>query len=164
KIIWYATCIMAAVILIAAAVMLFAHIRPAIIVSGSMEPVIHTGSMVFIDSDYRDFKERDIVAFETGGVMVTHRIVQITDEGFVTKGDANEKEDPAPVPESAFRGRLVMWLPYLGYAARALTSAAGITATAAFYMLLLLIYLLTGKGVRINDTKKNTDYPDSSAA
>ena len=38
--------ILALMILLAGAGLMLADIRPAIVVSGSMEPVIHTGSMV----------------------------------------------------------------------------------------------------------------------
>ena len=158
------TCIVAAIILVAASVMMFAHVRPAVVVSGSMEPAVHTGSRVFIDTTYRDVKERDIIAFETGGVFVTHRVVQVTDEGYVTKGDANGSEDPGILPQSALRGRVVMWLPWLGYAAKTMSTPAGITAIVAFYAMLMLLYRLTGKEVGHSDTEKNTDCPHSPAA
>lgn len=158
------TCIVAAIVLLSLLVMVFANIRPAVIVSGSMEPVMHTGSMAFIDSEYRAVKERDIIAFERAGIMVTHRVVQIKDEGYVTKGDANESEDPGIVLKSELRGRVIMWLPWLGYGVKTLATSAGLTATAAFYLTLLFLYRLTGKEVGANDSKKNTDCSDSPAA
>lgn len=158
------SCILAAMVIIAALLMMFVHIRPAVIVSGSMEPVIHTGSMVFIDSDYADVSENDIIAFETGGVLVTHRVVGITDEGYVTKGDANESEDPGLLPESALRGRVIMWVPWIGYAVKILGTPAGLTAAAAFAFGLMLLYWLTGKEVGTDGKKENTDPADSPSA
>lgn len=41
-------------------------------------------------------KVGDIICFKLGSEStktVTHRIINITDEGFVTKGDANEEPD-----------------------------------------------------------------------
>ncbi|MCQ2546503.1 MAG: signal peptidase I [Clostridia bacterium] len=157
-------CIVAAVILFSAMVMILAGIKPAVIVSGSMEPVIHTGSIALIDSGYEDVKERDIIAFDAGGVLVTHRVVQVTDEGYVTKGDANRKEDPGIRPKSALRGRVIIWLPWIGYAVKTMGTPAGMTALAAFCLLLLLLYRLTGKEDGLNEPQENTDCPDSHAA
>lgn len=161
---WGLICIIAVIVLAGTAVMMFAHIRPAVVVSGSMEPVIHTGSMVFIDKEYEKAKERDIIAFEKGGMTVTHRVVKVTDEGYVTKGDANESEDPGILPESALRGRVAMWLPWIGYGVRAIGSPAGITAAVAVFIALATLYRLTGKEVGQHDGKKNTDCSDSPAA
>ena len=64
------------------------------VVSGSMEPNISIGDMVIIDTKVKDFKVKDIVTFkDVNNSYVTHRILEITDEGFLTKGDANNKDD-----------------------------------------------------------------------
>ena len=110
--------IIASLILITAGVMIFAHIRPAVVVSGSMEPVIHTGSLILIDEDCRDIRKRDIIAFDAAGVLVAHRVHEITDAGIITKGDANETPDPGVLAAASVKGKVIAWIPYIGYGFR----------------------------------------------
>ena len=55
-------------------------IEPYVVLSGSMEPKLHTGSLSFINKNikYEDIKEKDIVAFKTSsGALVSHRVIKI---------------------------------------------------------------------------------------
>ena len=61
-----------------------------------MEPSIHVGSLCFVNKHYKyeKIKENDIIAFKIPtGNKATHRVIRITEEGFETKGDANEAAD-----------------------------------------------------------------------
>ena len=98
------------------------------IVSGSMEPDIPVGSVVYskhIDCD--DIDVGDIVAFERNGVIVVHRVTmnRVSSGELVTKGDANSKEDPAPVPYSKVRGRVELSIPNVGSFMTLYSSFAG---------------------------------------
>ena len=64
-------------------------LRGYVILSGSMEPVIPTGSVAVVDSSKRDVRPGNIATFERHGDLVTHRILSKTEEGYQTKGDAN---------------------------------------------------------------------------
>lgn len=108
-------CVIAAVIIIGYITMLIMGIRPAVVISGSMEPTIRTGSLIFVDTTYRSLKEDDIVAFRTGGSLVTHRLVRDTGEGWITKGDANSCEDPWRISENNIIGKTVFWIPDIGF-------------------------------------------------
>lgn len=90
-------------------------IMPYGIVSGSMEPEIPVGSLAFIDSRDRLPDIRDIVAFKAGNQTVTHRVIAITPEGYVTKGDANEAEDPAVLEKGRVLGICKAHVPVLGF-------------------------------------------------
>ena len=58
----------------------------------------------------------DIVVFQTDDQFVSHRIVEINDSGIVTKGDANENNDPNLVSYSAVRGVLSsVHIAFVGY-------------------------------------------------
>ncbi len=67
--------------------------------TGSMEPTIDTGDgFVAIPSEVTDDPEPgDVVVFEAeeiqGGGLTTHRVVEETDRGYVTRGDANPFTD-----------------------------------------------------------------------
>lgn len=132
-------CLCAALI-VATAIVLFAiDVKPVVCVSGSMEPAIHTGSLLFIDSNYNDYKERDIIAFENNGMLITHRIADVTEHGFVTKGDANDTVDLAEVTKENVRGRVVMWIPKLGFAIKSLAGVSGIIICATLFTVLFLV-------------------------
>lgn len=85
-------------------------IRPAVVLSGSMEPVIQTGDLIFLhDIDAAELKEGDVVCYLSSGKAVTHRIVGMTgdDEGerrFITQGDANNAEDRLAVTSGQIQG------------------------------------------------------------
>ena len=62
------------------------------IMSGSMEPVLRTGGIVFTDTKERRPEIGDIVAYQVGETRVTHRVIRKEHKGYVTKGDANNRE------------------------------------------------------------------------
>ena len=94
-------------------------VTPMVVQSGSMsgtaEDHIEVGDLIFtVKPNTAELKKGDIISYMEGSIAVTHRIVDIkTDsEGkrtFITKGDANNTEDPA-VSESAvfglYKGRI----------------------------------------------------------
>ena len=92
-------------------------IRPYIVMSGSMEPVIQTGSLCFVDTNavYDQVKAGEIIAFRQENGMVTHRVITVLKEGLETKGDANERTDGITTTEENFCGKTLFALPYVGY-------------------------------------------------
>ena len=93
-------------------------IEPNIVLSGSMEPSIKTGSLAFVNktTDYDDIEVGDVIAYKAGGkALVTHRVINIVDGMFETKGDNNEHSDGISVDESNFYGKTLLSIPYLGY-------------------------------------------------
>jgi len=92
-----------------------------VVLSGSMEPNIMTGSIIVIKPD-KEYKLGDIITFgkdDRVNVPVTHRIVEINKhdgrEYFVTKGDANEDIDAGQTSKSSVIGKVLLTLPYIGY-------------------------------------------------
>ncbi|MBS1358031.1 MAG: signal peptidase I [Lachnospiraceae bacterium] len=90
-------------------------LRGYVILSGSMEPVIPTGSVAVVDSSKRDVRPGNIATFERHGDLVTHRILSKTEEGYQTKGDANTDPDSGTIPAENIRGTYLFCIPYLGY-------------------------------------------------
>ncbi|HLG70856.1 MAG TPA: signal peptidase I [Chloroflexota bacterium] len=103
------------------------------VLSGSMEPAIHTGSMlVALPVPPESLKVGDVIVYNRSDVSesVTHRIVQVNnDKGrptFVTKGDANGAPDSWTVQYNGnTAGKVVMSVPFLGYAYNAVASPRG---------------------------------------
>ena len=93
-----------------------------VVLSGSMNPAFDTGSLVLVRHTEPELIEKgDIITFSSGaggGTPTTHRVVDIQNDGdlaFVTRGDANNVNDPNPVPAEQVIGRVRGFLPYLGY-------------------------------------------------
>jgi signal peptidase len=87
--------------------------------TGSMEPAIPVGSIVVIKpADPDTLKVGDIICFKIeseSSTTVTHRIFNITDKGFITKGDANEDPDQWIVKKENVIGKVIAVIPLLGY-------------------------------------------------
>jgi signal peptidase len=91
------------------------------VLSGSMEPAIHTGSVVVIKPESQ-YKIGDVVTFGKDTkkeVPTTHRIVnsRVLDGVvlFSTKGDANNSTDSMEVKQSDIHGKVLFSVPFAGY-------------------------------------------------
>ena len=140
------------VLAVAALAFLQAGIRivgftPYAVLSGSMEPAFHVGSLIYVKSvDPEDIKVGDAITFRLSGedTAATHRVIEIDRENqcFYTKGDANETPDASPVPYSSVLGRAVFTVPKLGLFSSWLSSAQGKYAAISGVGLLLLLIIL----------------------
>lgn len=87
------------------------------VVSGSMEPEIPVGSVVYVKQvEPSTLKVGDVVAYQDESGVVVHRVTtNRTSIGeLVTKGDANNVEDFSPIPYNAVLGRAEVHIPYVG--------------------------------------------------
>ena len=91
--------------------------KPLVIISGSMEPILKVGGILYYkEIDTQDYKINDIVVFKSTKYLISHRIVEITDNGFITKGDANKNIDSNKVYYDKALGIGTNWsIPYIGY-------------------------------------------------
>lgn len=92
---------------------LFRH-RPVIILSGSMEPELKTGTVTLVRKT-KDIKQGDVIFFFTEeGTPVIHRFHATDENGnIITKGDANKKEDLKPVCLKNVEGKVVLHMNWL---------------------------------------------------
>lgn len=120
--------IIACIVFAATAICKIGNIEPRIVLSGSMEPKIHIGSICFINKKvpYDKIKTGDIIAFKAGkNTMVTHRVISVTNSGFETKGDANKVSDGISTNKTNYRGKTILSIPYAGYISMYLQSTRG---------------------------------------
>ena len=105
--------------------------QPYTVVSGSMEPAIPIGSLVYVKNQEPDGIGTDEVAafYKNGdpGTIIIHRVVENDKVSgqLTTKGDANAEADFEPVAYSDCIGRVEMVFKGLGSWADMLTSSAG---------------------------------------
>jgi signal peptidase I len=96
------------------------NIRAYVVTSGSMEPAIGTGSLIFVKAQ-KEYFQNDIITFSASSLStpITHRIHAVAEEGtqklYETKGDANEEADPVKVSQTNIIGKKFLSLPALGY-------------------------------------------------
>lgn len=121
------------------------QLKPYAVLSGSMQPVYPTGSLIYVQKTEPDqITVGTPITFTRSGMVVTHRVVQTDSENrvFYTKGDANSIQDDGVVPYQNLIGKPVLDIPYLGYAAVYLSSISGkITLITVFLCLLILTVL-----------------------
>lgn len=114
------------------------------VISGSMEPAIPTGSLVYVTrADAEDVKKGEVIAYDSGGSLITHRVVEnrkLMGE-FVTKGDANEKKDPNPVSYDQLKGKVIFSIPVLGEIAGILSEMEGKMIAAAMIVLAVILHV-----------------------
>lgn len=87
------------------------------VVSGSMEPALPVGSVVYVESaGVSQIRAGDIIAFDDEGTVVTHRVIESRPQegAFITKGDANPSLDIKPTPYWKLIGRVKLCVPLLG--------------------------------------------------
>ena len=84
----------------------------AVVLSGSMEPEMSVGDLIVVHED-DDYVVGDVVVFQESGMLITHRIVDIQEDEYVTKGDANNAEDQ-PILITNIVGKVVFCVPGLG--------------------------------------------------
>ncbi|MBP9819248.1 signal peptidase I [Candidatus Woesebacteria bacterium] len=91
-----------------------------VVQSGSMEPTIMTGDLVFIRPG-KSYGKDDVITYNSPEKhVVTHRIIDTkkTKDGqieFQTKGDNNRSQDPYTIQGSAILGKWWFTVPKLGY-------------------------------------------------
>ena len=130
-------------------------IVPYVVLSGSMEPTIETGSLCFINkhTKFNKIKEKDIIAFKLNdGTLATHRVVKVTNSGLRTKGDKNKNIDSNIVKKNNFVGKNIFWIPKVGYAVKIVQSTKGKIVLITCIILLFVSAFLFGEDKK---TKNN---------
>lgn len=136
-------------------------LRPFTVLSGSMEPTYHTGSLIYVkEVDPSEVQVGDPITFVLNEdlVVATHRVVEIDEENqyFYTKGDANDAVDGSPVHFNNLIGVPVFTIPGLGYVANYIQNPPGMYIAIAL-VAILLIFVVLSFFVDDEDGKKNKE-------
>ena len=131
-----------------------------VVVSGSMEPKLHRGDLLFlkgkdaenIKNGTIEGKEGEIIVFDARGLWITapsdpivHRVVDKRYNNgweFLTKGDANSSPDAEWVPENRILGVVVGRIPYIGWVKIALTDSGLLIPLLVIVSLLLVVSIV----------------------
>ena len=106
----------------------------AVVLSGSMEPELSVGDLLIL-AEKDEYFVGDIVAFQDGRMAVTHRIAAFTEDGVITRGDANNVNDDPILPEQ-IKGKVVFVIPLVGYVVNVIKTPLGTLAILAIAVFL----------------------------
>ena len=112
------------------------------VVSGSMEPEIPVGSIVYVVPT-QQVVVGDVVTYKTKtDVYVTHKVIYAEDGVLQTQGTANDVAD-APITADSILGKVRLHIPLLGYVVLFVSSGAGkLIALIAVAALVAIAFIL----------------------
>ena len=96
-------------------------IHKYIVVSGSMEPSLYAGDIVFVNSnvEFENVKIGDVIIFQYEGKNIIHRVIDETwienEKHLKTKGDNNKSADGYLTTEENFCGVAMCQIPKIGF-------------------------------------------------
>ena len=130
--------------------------KPFIVLSGSMETEIFAGDLAVVkEIDPTIIKENDIIAFMHGGIVTTHRVVDIIEEGgqirYITKGDNNNVVDNGYVLQEQVEGLYQFKIEGLGNLAMFTQTPIGMMVCLSIPLALLLL-------IQLVESNKNKAY------
>lgn len=130
----------------------------AIIISGSMEPAISVNDLVI----YREkdvYEVNDVVIFANfgGESLTTHRIVGVAEDGFITRGDANNTEDMYHVRDNEIYGAVWCVIPYVGIISEIMMKPVGILLVVLLGFALVALPILLGKKEEENEAGEDVE-------
>lgn len=118
----FAALIVLALLVIISAFSITGSYKLFVVQSGSMEPAIKTGAVVVV-KPAEEYQIGEIITFglvSKTRAPTTHRIHDIRIQGgvpiYITKGDTNNAPDPREIRDRDIIGRVVLDVPYVGYA------------------------------------------------
>lgn len=127
------------------------------IMSGSMEPEITVGSIIYVKPvEPSSIKEGEIIVYnrkisddeyDPTEFVVAHRVVSVSQmqSEFRTKGDANETEDINPVKFSEVLGVVKFHLPFMGQFMAIYTTLPGKVCLIGVALCGVLLNILAGR-------------------
>lgn len=134
-------CIVMLVIFSSIAILYAKGVKPSIMISGSMNPLIPIGSLCFVDTKhpYSDIEENDIIMYQVPNQHVIHRVVGKRKDGYMTKGDANKRIDRAIITPEIYLGKFLFSIPQIGYF---IVKLQGSVAKAIFITIFVSLYVI----------------------
>jgi signal peptidase I len=142
------------------------HLKPLVVISGSMEPTIMTGDLLF-DTPHptSDLKVGDVASIPSTvtGKLISHRVVAIAPKDghyeVHLKGDANESVDAETYEVGGTVWRPVLQVPHGGLVVTKLTQRGVAIPLAVTLLALLGLTLLPGQ-----DDRPQPPSPDRAPA
>ena len=107
--------------------------------TGSMKSYINAGDWIVLKLT-KDVNTNDVITFKQDGNYITHRVIEIYNGTYITKGDANNSKDD-PIDQSQIVGKVVKVLGGFGILRKTIFNPAVVIAL----IITLLLFNLTFK-------------------
>ncbi|MDO8486273.1 MAG: signal peptidase I [Candidatus Staskawiczbacteria bacterium] len=147
------------------------NIQIKVVLSGSMEPSIKTGSVILI-KPVASYNIGDVITFDSNfrepngaRIPVTHRVVEVKKENsvisYLTKGDANEDPDNSTISYKSVIGKVLFSVPYLGYVVETAKKPYGFLALIMIPALIIIsdqVKKILDELKRMKMNKKNSEF------
>lgn len=167
---WISGILVAIVVLLAVALVgvRLVDLKPFTVLSGSMEPIYHVGSLIYVKSvDYKTLQVGDDITYMLDeDTVVTHRIIEVLiDEEdpetlrYFTQGIANDVPDAVSVHYMNIIGKPIFTIPYLGYVANYIQNPPGMYISIAAGAILIMLVFLPDL---FEDDKKRKETPEKN--
>lgn len=114
------------------------------VTGNSMEPTITESNIIVVNTLETQPNVGDIVSYyhifgKNQRYIVTHRIVKVVDEGYITQGDAYTKPDGYTVAPEDLVGTLFFKIPYIGLLVHIASTKKGFLALVIFPAVILIM-------------------------
>jgi len=121
---------------------IIANIQSFVVQTGSMQPAIPVGSIIYVQKT-NQYDKGDIISFTNkANQTVTHRIVTVKKDkniiSYVTRGDANNVADMDPVTKDKILGKMVFQVPVVGSFVNYLKTPQGFISAIVFPTLIFI--------------------------
>ena len=114
------------------------------VVTGSMSGTIEIGDGVIVKLT-SDIKEEDIIVYKKEESLITHRLIEMEEDGLITKGDANNVQDE-PITKDVVIGKVIFVIPNIHFWKKAI-----------IVILIVLICILYNLGTVLFPNINNSD-------
>lgn len=113
------------------------------VATGSMSHTIEIGDVVIVKLT-KDVEENDIIVYQEGKDIITHRLIKKDENGLITKGDANNSEDKEINLEQVL-GQVINIIPKVGIWRKILLSPQILATTGIIIFLLSALFMYSPK-------------------
>ncbi|MBQ4571029.1 MAG: signal peptidase I [Bacilli bacterium] len=109
----------------------------AVVLTGSMEPTISVNDLLVVEKT-NSYEVNDIVVYQTGNMLVVHRIISIDGETVITAGDNNDGED-TPINIKTINGEVIDIIPHLGLVLKIIKNPIVLVVITSLAIFLLIL-------------------------
>ena len=130
---------------IVAILIIIFNFKLAVVMSESMKPVLNKDDLILVKKQ-KNYNVNDIVIYKKNKNYIVHRIIEITGEKVITKGDANNVNDDE-IEKKNIEGKVIFNIPKIGKAILFIQN--GKKMAIILGVLIILILLVNKKKVEV---------------
>ena len=107
----------------------------SVVLTGSMSGSIEANDVI-VTHKQNEYSVGDVISYSTDATSVTHRIIEVTSDGYITKGDANNTVDK-PIKKDSVIGKVIFIIPKIGAVIRSIRTPSG-----CLFLLMVLLVII----------------------